>query len=81
VLADVMEEEECEDGKNRPASGRKRSRQQSMRRSSRGRTMLLRYCRDVAAARTSNRYGVIGHRVLPCHGATHPSATANGPRR
>lgn len=80
TLADtVMEEEECEDGRNRPASGRKRSREQLVTgSSSRGRTMLLRYRRNVAAARTSNRYGVIGHRVLGCRGVTRPAA--NGPK-
>lgn len=82
MLADaVMEEEECEDGSNRPASGRKRSREQLVRGSSRGRTMLLRYRRDVATARTSNRYGAIGDGVFASRGATRPAATANGPRR
>lgn len=79
----VMEEEECsEDGSSRPACGRKRSREESLR-GSRGRTMLLRYRRDVAAARTSNQYGVIGYQVLVHETATCrvDVATNDPPRR
>lgn len=65
-----MEEEECEDGNNRPACGRKRSREEPLRGSLRGCTMLLRYRRDVAAARTSNQYGAIGCQVFARVAAT-----------
>lgn len=71
LAAAVMEEEECEDGSGRPACGRKRSREEFLR-GSRARTMLLRYRRDVAAARTSNQYGVIGYQVLAHETATYP---------
>lgn len=81
LAAVVMEEEECEDGSNRPASGRKRSREAPLRGSLRGRTMLLRYRRDVAAARTSNQYGAIGCQVFACVAVTCHSAITNDPRR
>lgn len=78
LAAAVMEEEECEDGSSRLACGRKRSREEFLRGS---RTMLLRYRRDVAAARTSNQYGVIGYRVL-AHETYHVDVTTNDlPRR
>jgi len=75
----VMEEEECEDSNSRPASGRKRSREEPLR-GSRGCTMLLRYRRDAAAARTSNRYGVIDCQVF-AREVMYLAATADGPRR
>lgn len=81
LAAAVMEEEECEDGNNRPASGRKRSREKPLRGSLRGCTMLLRYRRDVAVARTSNQYGAIGCQVLTRVAATCHAAITNDPRR
>ncbi|KYM98466.1 hypothetical protein ALC62_10822 [Cyphomyrmex costatus] len=65
-----MEEEECEDGSNWPASGRKRSREKFLRGSLKGCTMLLRYHRDVTATRTSNQYGAIGCQVFAHVAAT-----------
>ncbi|XP_011648095.1 uncharacterized protein LOC105434164 [Pogonomyrmex barbatus] len=84
LAAAVMEEEECEDGSNRrAANGRKRSREEPLRGGSspRGCTMLLRYRRDVVAARTSNQYGAIGCRVFARVAATRRAATTNDPRR
>ncbi|KYN10794.1 hypothetical protein ALC57_17073 [Trachymyrmex cornetzi] len=81
LAAAVMEEEECEDGSNWPGIGRKRSREKFLRGSLRGCTMLLRYRRDVAATRTSNRYGAIGCQVFAHVAATCHATIANEPRR
>lgn len=75
----VMEEEECEDGSNRPASGRKRSRE-GLLRGSRGCIALPRYYRDVAVARTSNQYSAIGYQVF-VREATHLAVMTNDSRR
>ncbi|KYQ48185.1 hypothetical protein ALC60_12739 [Trachymyrmex zeteki] len=80
LAAAVMEEEECEDGSNWPASGRKRSREKFLRGSLRGCTMLLRYRRNVAATRTSNQYGAIGCQVFAHVAATCQATITNEPQ-